>query len=405
MSQPSPRILTILENVETTTIIVGGGICGLSTAYHLAELRKTNPLKHRVIVIDALAEVFGAVSGLNSGVVAYRWFSGDLREFARHSYQVYKRLAETCPTFREFCGYREHSMLRLVPGSGPSATQVPKWLRVPKDWHVENNPGDGHAAALNQIRLGQWLAAQCQAHGVEIYTLARLIKVDLSDHGTLHRVYVRQSNVTYKIDCQNLILAAGAWTPLLFHAMFPESSCSLYPKTNSANWTILENLVEAGSDSLGQVVLKDESGDRLEIVGQDDGKIFMYGLNDTETPIGDVEVPNSTQDSSISKMENYARRFLVSTPRVLATGRIYRPTIARELPIIARVPSNKLRPVIDPGSSSETTQKQKSNEGVYLCYGHGSYGLTHGMGSGVLISQMVLGLSTDLDVSKFDLPE
>ena len=42
---------------------------------------------------------------------------------------------------------------------------------------------------------------------------------------------------------------------------------------------------------------------------------------------------------------------------------------------------------------------------VVLCWGHGSWGLTLGPGTGKLMSQLILGEPTGLDLSPFWIPE
>ena len=48
-------------------------------------------------------------------------------------------------------------------------------------------------------------------------------------------------------------------------------------------------------------------------------------------------------------------------------------------------------------------EKRRGN--VFLCWGHGSWGLTLGPGTGKLMSQLILGGPTDLDLSPFQIPE
>lgn len=136
------------QEINTTTLIVGSGICGLSTAYNLAKRQPKDGQTHRIIVIDALEDVFGAASSLNSGIVAYQWFTGDLRDIAEYSYRIYEQLAQADSTFKRTCGYHAHSISKLVPGRSSSPAQVPTWLNIPEAWHVEEDLGNGRAAAL-----------------------------------------------------------------------------------------------------------------------------------------------------------------------------------------------------------------------------------------------------------------
>lgn len=134
--------------VEHTTLIVGAGICGLATAYHLAKRQTKDERERRIIVIDIRKHVFGASSGLNSGIVAYQWLTGDLREIAEYSFNIYKHLSKEDPKFQRTCGFHDHSILKLKTGISPSCARIPAWLDIPEGWHVEEVPGEGQAAAL-----------------------------------------------------------------------------------------------------------------------------------------------------------------------------------------------------------------------------------------------------------------
>lgn len=136
------------HETEHITLIVGAGICGLATAYQLAKRQSNDVRERRIIIIDTRKDVFGACSGRNSGIVAYRWISGDLREIAEYSFNIYKRLTQVDPEFERTCGIHDHSILKLKPGTSPSGGQVPIWLDVPEGWHVDEVPGEGQAAAL-----------------------------------------------------------------------------------------------------------------------------------------------------------------------------------------------------------------------------------------------------------------
>jgi glycine/D-amino acid oxidase-like deaminating enzyme len=56
------------DSVNTTTIILGSGIIGLSTAYYLSESGNTHP--ESIHLIDASSELFHCASGLAGGFLA-----------------------------------------------------------------------------------------------------------------------------------------------------------------------------------------------------------------------------------------------------------------------------------------------------------------------------------------------
>lgn len=238
---------------------------------------------------------------------------------------------------------------------------------------------------------------------MEIYNLSRLVNVDLSSDGVIEYAHIRRSGTTIKLRCQDLILATGPWTPMLFKTLFPKSNRQFEPSTSSSNWTVVDDPTASGSDSMAQVFFNDGAGNNVEFVSRGDGKIWLSGLNDMSTPITDVEDDASPDSDAISKLQGLSRRFIADSKSASSIGRTYRPTISRKTPIIASVPLDKLC-----GDSIHTTSATvagKPNTGVYLLFGHDRHGLLHGMGSGALMSQLVQGLPIDLNMDKFGIPD
>ena len=77
--------------------------------------------------------------------------------------------------------------------------------------------------------------------------------------------------------------------------------------------------------------------------------------------------------------------------RVISQEQSYRPENRQRLPVIAAVSSCKL----------STSRCRDGEPSVYINSGHGSYGVTLGMGSGKIMSQIALGEKPNKDVTKF----
>ena len=131
-----------------TTVIIGAGVSGLSTAYSLAKRYRDKHQCNRIIVIDALEDLFAAASLYNSGILSYQWCSGDVKDFGEYSYAFYEDLAAQDECFRKCTGYRDHSTFKLTRGDLASDLGAPDWLTVPKGWHIEKDPVDGRAATM-----------------------------------------------------------------------------------------------------------------------------------------------------------------------------------------------------------------------------------------------------------------
>ncbi len=256
-----------------------------------------------------------------------------------------------------------------------------------------------------------WLLQQCQRYGVEIYNQIEILRADTSPSGILERVQFARHGKAQEISCDNLVLAAGAWTPQLYKKLFPSSDANFCPTTNSGNWLVVKSPVKPLIHNRCEVLFDDYVEHQLEFVGRNDGTIWISGLDNRVKCLGDVKGSEIPDEDAISRLLGYARRFLLTSETekrddldVVATGRTYRPTIDRDLPIIAHINPRKLCPVKQSDSKEAVADVDDPAGGVFVCSGHGRYGITLAMGSGRLMSQMIMGDPTDFDVSKLGLP-
>ena len=249
------------------------------------------------------------------------------------------------------------------------------------------------------MALGIWLYKQCLLYGVEFRMNSRVVSANLSHAHDLLSLNVLGDNENFAVlSCDKLVLAAGPWTPAVLRTLFPQSSVNLEPVISAGEWIVFENPNTSNNRSVSAVYLDKIVGQKLEFAGRDDHTIWATGEKNAtgEVPdVGDIPQPNL---ESLEKLKVYAKHFLkrsrVDTQdmegfRVLSQGRSYRPATRTGLPFIGGVPAPKLF----------TQQCHNCSTRVYINSGHGSYGITLGMGSGKLMTQMVLGERTDLDIS------
>lgn len=252
----------------------------------------------------------------------------------------------------------------------------------------------------NPVALGRWLYEQCLLHGVEFRMNTQAVSATLSGSNDLLSLDVLDEyKKSTALKADKLIIAAGPWTPATFKKLFPQSSVKFDPVISAGEWFIFENPEPLSKRSVGAVYLDEIVGQKLEFAGRNDHTIWATGEKSYfgEVPdLGHVPTPDL---GSLAKLRNYSDTFLTRSHgpkqelRVIGSGRAYRPATETQLPIIASVPGCRL--------SGNRCENGKT--GVYINSGHGSYGVTLGMGSGKLMSQIVLGRPTDLNVSKFGL--
>ena len=156
---------------------------------------------------------------------------------------------------------------------------------------------------------------------------------------------------------------------------------------------------------IAAVYFDDIVGEKLEFAGRKDHTIWATG---ERSRVGKVplvgETPQPDQDN-LDKLLANANAFLKHGRQgdgnhsgglnSVSLGRAYRPTTQTGLPLIGAVPPERLSPL--PGGSIRSVHST-IRESVYVNSGHGSHGLLLAMGSGKLMSQMLRGEKTDIDL-------
>jgi hypothetical protein len=127
------------EGVKTT-VIIGGGVIGLSTAYWLSRMKASK--RERIIVLEALDQCFLDASGHNSGLISSHWFSGELRKLADHSFDIYQNVARTEHNFTKTSDYHENSLFKARRGPELSDPRAPSWVNLAQGWHLESEPSN-----------------------------------------------------------------------------------------------------------------------------------------------------------------------------------------------------------------------------------------------------------------------
>jgi glycine/D-amino acid oxidase-like deaminating enzyme len=107
----------------------------------------------------------------------------------------------------------------------------------------------------------------------------------------------------------------------------------------------------------------------------------------------------------VTRLSDHAHRYLAALSKatlesrtaIVATGRSYRPTNTTHILIIAAVASEDLRRRSD--NAADEPIQDSLNSGVWVCTGHGMYRMSLRMGSGKLLSEMILEEKLGVDIS------
>ena len=216
---------------HSTYVIVGAGIHGLSTAYHLAmELKlKGNGSGADILVVDK-SDISAGATGIACGVVRNNYYQPAMRELMAHSVSVW----ESDPKVYSYhpVGYMQissESMHKdivsiyeqqkaigysstLVEGERDCATYM---KTIFHDWQAQNITSVLHEAPggyANNTKAMLGLASKAEAEGVRIISGIEVIGFKEDSVGAIQSVKTNRGS----IDCDYVVIGAGPWTPKLW---------------------------------------------------------------------------------------------------------------------------------------------------------------------------------------------
>jgi methylglutamate dehydrogenase subunit A len=219
MSEPLPQ--------SAATVIVGAGVHGLSTAWHLAmelQARRKGEAAKDIVVLDKAAPGAGA-SGIACGLLRGFYMTDALHPIIRHSYDVwtYDRV-----TFGfQQVGYVSCGELNQLPDyerihRSQNANEYPSDLYTGKEAHaflrklwpdintngievVLHEKASGYSGTRQAIR---GLAEKCVEHGARIFSGVEVTGYEMTN-GRVSKVRTNRGDIA----CDNVVLGLGAWTP------------------------------------------------------------------------------------------------------------------------------------------------------------------------------------------------
>ncbi|MBA2376423.1 MAG: FAD-binding oxidoreductase [Rubrobacter sp.] len=210
---------------QATYVVIGAGVHGLSTAWHLAKELRTRGLGsgEDIIVLDKTG-VAGGASGIACGVVRNNYFQPAMRELMAHSVSVwesdpeafsyhpvgYMQISPEVMHDDVVQIYKEQQAIgypsTLVEGERESREYM---RNIFYDWQAENITSVLHehrGGYANNVASIRALAAKAQAEGVQIHTGVQVTGLHLED-GAVGAVETDQGTV----HCKRLVVGAGPW--------------------------------------------------------------------------------------------------------------------------------------------------------------------------------------------------
>jgi glycine/D-amino acid oxidase-like deaminating enzyme len=218
--------------------------------------------------------------------------------------------------------------------------------------------------------------------------------------------HIGSNGAPYKIPCHSIVIAAGPWSGRVFDRLFPGAKVKIPMKPMAAaghhllvktpRWKPFEN------EQVTQVFLNNvvPGGNRLDITSFVDGTLYIGGWGAIPEPVPELADSVRPQPTEIKAMIDVAKLHLNLRPdedlEIIYAGRCYRPRAHPNKPIIAKVEWDSLG---YSGSLATFPSKKLPMAGLYINTAHHSDGVTLGPGSGKVMSELLMGRETSVDIS------
>jgi len=423
LEQAATRVFSTYTNPAEarSTVILGAGIIGCATAYYLSRSGNTKP--DTIHLVEASPELFASASGKGAGFLASDWFGPDTASLGALSFQLHKELAEQNDGRKQW-GYSRSTGTSLTEGGrrgGPTGydwlrhggsradaagthefygeSEGPAWLARRKGDSLDVIGEDDSVAQVDPLRLSRFLLRESILKGVRFHQPVRAVKVSKDEAGELSAIRVRhESGADHKIPCTRLLIAAGAWTPRVFSDLFPSASVDI-PVSSLAGHSLVVKSPRwtAEHEDKGCHALFTTSSDGFspEVFSRIGGEIYIAGLNDSSIPLPERATDAKIDQKSIEKLVAVSQKLLgkdgtdVSDLEVTREGLCFRPVTGRGVPILAHIPDEELGGI-------ETRLAPEG--GVFVAAGHGPWGISHSLGTGKVMAEMLEGEDLSADI-------
>lgn len=253
------------------------------------------------------------------------------------------------------------------------------------------------------LKLCSFLLDRCKALGVHVHhpATALCIATDVRDELASVRIGYTDSSAETEIPCTRLLLSAGAWTPSVFKALFPESGLRI-PVSSLAGHSLVVNapgVLEEAEGVRCHSVYCDLGDLAPEVYARREGVIYIAGVNSSAIPLPDVATAAEPQEDSIGQLLDVAKQVIKGQDEtaleVVREGLCFRPVTARGTPIITRIGDEHL--------GGGVTTRPGSDGGVFVATGHGPWGISLSLGTGKVMAEMMQGRDMSADISALGL--
>ncbi|RGP63010.1 FAD dependent oxidoreductase superfamily [Fusarium longipes] len=398
-----------------STVIVGGGIIGIATAYYLSEHQPGSTIH----LVDSSAQLFASASGYAGGFLARDWFHRDLASLGALSFDEHEKLAEQYDGREKWLYAKSVTVNYELPRRKPKGfggrdwlseggsradlveergevkdRNSPPWLkRVKGDVLSLVDNGEG-TAVLDPLKLCQFLLERCREAGVRIYTpaIVRHVGADYHDELSYVRIGYRDSSSETTVPATRILVCAGAWTPSVLESMFPGSHINIPVMSLAGHSLVVRNPGEVGDEFHSVYTSTDTFSP--EIYARPNGHIWLGGVN-SSIRLPPLATGARPIESSLDKLKDLAKQIIETEGEeleIVRMGLCFRPVSERGTPYITRIDDVDLR-------QGYGTRKGKDG-GVYVATGHGPWGISLSLGTGKVMAEMMQGRDLSADISE-----
>ena len=231
---------------------------------------------------------------------------------------------------------------------------------------------------------------------------ATAVSTDVRDELASVRIESLDDGPETDLPCTRLVITAGVWTPAVFRQLFPTATVDI-PVTSlaghslvvrSPRWTAAHE-----RDSCHAVFATDSNGFSPELFSRLGGDIYIAGLNSTDTPVPERATDAAVDPAAVELLRTVSSRLLRAPDdevdlEVVREGFCHRPVTPSGVPFLARIPDATL------GHRCST---RIVGGGVFVGAGHGPWGISLALGSGKVLSHLIEGSPTSIDVKPFEI--
>lgn len=262
------------------------------------------------------------------------------------------------------------------------------------------------------MKLCHFLLEKCKGEGVQVHYPATVLSVgtDMRDELSYVRIGYTDSSTETEIPATRVLLSAGAWTPRVFASLFSSSSLDVLISSLAGHSLVIKKPGHNDGDDGSETEIKNhmvfsslpDSSISPEFCSRPGGVVYFAGVNSAAIPLPRIATDAATDADSLRLLDSAARAVVeldgdTTDLDVVRQGVCFRPVTQQGTPYIDRLADEQL------GSGIRT--RPGAEGGVFLAAGHGPWGISQGLGTGLVVAELMGGKETSVDISGLGLPQ